>query len=478
MNINHADQWRVAAPLLAGGAAVPSRSAAAPLLDALAFTIPSLLFVEFNMSSLLFVEFSGFGRLFLPEVLLVGLIPLLAARKAAGRVDFPRWVIILGILWLFGQVLTDAVHGSAFVDYSRGWSKIAFTITNASALFLLLNDNPRRLLLFGLGLAAGSALQYYLNPGVLAPGDPWKFGLGWPITLFSVLLVSHGPLFRVRLVAPFVLVFLALLNLENGFRMLAGVCFLAGAYLLLQLLPHSRSLWRPLLSFRRLLLVCTFGLAGSVMFIQVYSYSAQAGLLGLDAQRKYEQQASGVWGLIVGGRTETLVSTQAILDSPIIGHGSWAKDFYYTDLLAERLARYGYTLRAASVAQESGLIPTHSYLLGAWVEAGMLGGLFWLAVLLMPAAVLANLYTTRLPLSPLFAFAAFSLTWDILFSPYGAVARLIAPYYVVVLLLAWQQMRDSSLIDSAQITAADSQVPALPLPNPHQEARNDLCYRP
>ncbi|MCJ7811187.1 MAG: hypothetical protein MUP62_03205, partial [Dehalococcoidia bacterium] len=250
------------------------------MLDALAFTIPALLFVEFNIPSLLFGEFGGVGRLSLPEVLLVGLIPLLAARKAADRVDFPRWFIILGILWLFGQVLTDAVHGSAFVDYARGWSKIAFTITNASALFLLLNDNPRRLLLFGLGLAAGSALQYYLNPGLY---DPWKFGLGWPITLFSVLLVSHGPLFRVRLVAPFVLVILALLTLENGFRMLAGVCFLAGAYLLLQLLSHSRSFWRPLLSFRRLLLVCTFGLAGSVMFIQVYSYSAQAGLLGLDA---------------------------------------------------------------------------------------------------------------------------------------------------------------------------------------------------
>ena len=469
MNINHADQWRVAAPLPAGGAAVPSRSAAAPLLDALAFTIPALLFVEFNIPSLLFGEFGGVGRLSLPEVLLVGLIPLLAARKAADHVDFLRWAIILGILWLFGQVLTDAVRGSAFVDYTRGWSKIAFTITNASALFLLLNDNPRRLLLFGLGLAAGSALQYYLNPGLY---DPWKFGLGWPITLFSVLLVSHGPLFRVRLVAPFVLAILALLNLENGYRSLAGICFLASAYLLLQLLPHSRSLWRPLLSFRRLLLVCTFGLAGSVMFIQVYSYSAQAGLLGLDAQRKYEQQASGAWGLILGGRSATLVSTQAILDSPIIGHGSWAKDFYYTDLLAERLARHGYTLRPASVAQEPGLIPTHSYLLGAWVEAGMLGGLFWLAVLLMPAAVLANLYTTRLPLSPLFAFAAFSLTWDILFSPFGTLTRLIAPYYVVVLLLAWQQMRDPSLIDSAQMTAADSQVPALPLPNPHQEARS------
>lgn len=444
MNIEQADRWRLAAPLPAMRAADPSRSAADLLLDALAFAIPLLLFVELSV----------IGRLFLPEVLLLILLPVLVTRQTLGRV--PRWLIVLALMWLFGQVLTDTVRNSAFADYARGWANIAFTITNVLALILLLSDNRRRILLFGLGLAAGFVLQYYLNPGLYAASQPWKFGLGWPITLFGVLLVSQGPLVRRRLVPPLVLAILAVVNLDYGFRSLAGVCFLGSAYLVLQLLPRSRPAQVTRLPFRRLLTVCVVGVAAAALFMQLYSYSAQSGLLGLSAQRKYQEEAGGAWGLILGGRPEALVSVQAILDSPIIGHGSWAKNSFYTDLFAQRLASYGYTLPYASVPGEPGLIPTHSYLLGAWVDAGMLGGLFWLAVLLVPAVVLANLFATRLPLSPLAAFAAFALTWDVLFSPYGATGRLTAPFYIVVLLVTWQQLRSAALDGSVQTTAPGS----------------------
>ena len=438
MNIKAGEQWRLAAPLPAGGAALQPRLGSDPLLDALAFLIPIFVFQEFR----------GVGRLFLPELLLLALLPWLLTRETLNRV--PRSVVVLGIMWLFGQVLTDAVHGSAFADYSRGWSKIAFTLTNFCALYLLLNGNPRRLLLFGFGLAAGLVLQYYLDPGIYAAGDPWKFGLGWPITFLGVLLVAWGPVSRLRPVPPVVLAILAVVNLQNGFRSLAGICFLASGYLLIQLLSRSRSFRRARLSFPRLIFVCAFGLGGFAMCLQIYSLSVQAGWLGQDAQRKYEQETGGAWGLIIGGRSEVLVSTQAILDSPIIGHGSWAKDFSYTDLLTERLARYGYTFAPGQVDTEPGLIPTHSYLLGAWVEAGILGALFWLAVLVGVALVLMNLYASRLPISPLIAFVAFSLAWDVLFSPFGAMGRLIAPYYLVLIFFAWQQLRDAPDIRAIQ----------------------------
>lgn len=411
---------------------VAAKSVADPVLTLLAFVIPATLFQDFRVV----------GRLFLPELALLALLPWLLTHEALSRV--PRWLVVLGVAWLVGQVTTDAVQGSAFGDYARGWSKIAFTIANAVALCLLLNGHPRRQLLFGLGLAVGVILQYYFNPGIYALGDPWKFGVGWAITMVAVLLVSQGPLFRVPLVAPLVLAIMAFVNLGYGFRSLAGVCFLSGAYLLFQLVVRTGPSWHPRVSFRRLVLVSAFGVAASAMFMQVYSSAVQGGLLGLDAQRKYEQQAGGAWGLIVGGRSEALVSTQAILDSPVIGHGSWAKDSRYTELLAERLARYGYRFAPGRVQQEPDLIPTHSYLLGAWVEAGVLGGLFWAVVLLLAVAVLANLHAVRVPLSPLIAFAAFAFTWDIAFSPYGALARLTAPFYLVVLLSAWQQMRESS----------------------------------
>ena len=79
--------------------------------------------------------------------------------------------------------------------------------------------------------------------------------------------------------------------------------------------------------------------------LQGYDIAASHGWLGAGAQTKYVEQ-SGSLGVLVGGRSEVLVSTQAIMDSPILGHGSWAKDFTYVDLLAARLSSAGYEIGA------------------------------------------------------------------------------------------------------------------------------------
>jgi len=98
-------------------------------------------------------------------------------------------------------------------------------------------------------------------------------------------------------------------------------------------------------------------------------------------------QAHGEYGLIVGGRSEILVSAQAIMDSPILGHGSWAKNEEYAAMLNYLRESMGYV---AQGKHESGLIPTHSHIFGAWVEAGILGAVFWLWIL-----TVAHLVTPR-----------------------------------------------------------------------------------
>ena len=50
------------------------------------------------------------------------------------------------------------------------------------------------------------------------------------------------------------------------------------------------------------------------------------GLFDESLSSKFEGQAKGDYGVLVGGRPETLVAMQAIRDSPIIGHGSYPVD--------------------------------------------------------------------------------------------------------------------------------------------------------
>jgi O-antigen ligase len=176
--------------------------------------------------------------------------------------------------------------------------------------------------------------------------------------------------------------------------------------------------------------------------MRVYERVARDGLLGTAAQVKYERQVSGL-GLILGGRPEILASLSAIRDSPIIGHGSWARDPKYVLQMNAELQSYGmqpYGFHTGSTALPD-LIPEHSHLLGAWMEAGFFGTLFWFWALGLAIAVLSRLYLLRDRMTPLVAYLGLLLVWDILFSPFGAERRLLIPFYLIVLLFTWDRLR-------------------------------------
>lgn len=115
----------------------------------------------------------------------------------------------------------------------------------------------------------------------------------------------------------------------------------------------------------------------------LYSYAARNGLLGPEAQGKYEVQTRGdnsFMRILIGGRTEFFITLRALLDSPIFGIGPYAEDKNgYTQ---EFLAKYGtqedydyYVLRLmlARVHGERERLPQHSTLTQFWGNAGIVG---------------------------------------------------------------------------------------------------------
>jgi O-antigen ligase len=159
-------------------------------------------------------------------------------------------------------------------------------------------------------------------------------------------------------------------------------------------------------------------------------------MLGEDARSKFEMQSSGQFGIILGGRMDVLGAFFAIYDSPVLGHGSWAKDPKYLIAQQQALALMDYKVEGIVSPEEleEGLIPSHSHILGAWVDAGILGALFWGWVLFMTVKSLARVHPSTVALLPLASFAAFQLLWDLLFSGYGAEMRIITPYFIVVVM--------------------------------------------
>lgn len=386
--------------------------------DGLVVIIPALQFVQFN----------AIGIVFASDLLLLFAFPLIFLRRLHRlRQRQVQTVLILGLAWFLGQVFTDMIRQSQPEDFLRGWSKIALTITHFAVIWVLLRNSIRRFVLYGIGVCIGGMLTCLVSPNRFVLEYPWKFGFALPVTFAVIIIASCIPLKRQGSLFLFVLVALSGVNLFLSFRSLGVTCLVCAGFSYLHMFARKRSIR---LGKSHMLIIAAAILLSIAGFQEAYEYTVQNGMLGADAQAKYDTQ-QGVGGLLLGGRSEILSSAQAILDSPIIGHGSWARDPQYAAILRQRRAELGYKQQHDD---GSDLIPSHSHIFGAWVEAGILGALFWLWILKFVVVTLFRA-TGEEPLLPMFAFIAFLLCWDILFSPYGAERRFLTPYFIAGIVL-------------------------------------------
>lgn len=405
---------------------VEARDTRGIALDVWAFVVPAVSFLEFVLV----------GRLSVSEVLAAAMLPWLLGSR--DRLRVPRWFILLWAGWFISQVLTDIVVGSAFADYSRGLSRILVTLTSLVAILALVST-PRRARLFALGLAVAGVAGYFVAPSLFTAADPWKWALALPVGLLLAAAVSGTTGLRMPWLVVVAFLAFGALNLFLGFRSMGGVAMMTSAYLILNSVAgHRTAALRPSIGRAVLGVISCVVIAFGVLF--VYESAAASGLLGATAQTRYYTQSEGSLGVILGGRPESLVSTQAILDSPILGHGSWARDPKYDELLSDRRISLGYEDIPTDPA-DIGVIPAHSFLLGAWVEGGLLGGVFWLGIAGMAGWLLLNLYAVRWTMTPLLVFSTTLLLWNIAFSPYGEAERFAAPYAIALCLLAFRHLQ-------------------------------------
>jgi len=413
------------------------RTSRLTMTDYLVFLIPFLEFVQVNIVGVL----NG------TDICLICAFLYFAARGRI-RIKSPivKRVLILGLFWLASQILTDLVRHSAFADYARGWSNISLTLINFVTLYVLLYGRPRRFVIYGWGLVPSIAISYLLhNFNSDEAEDPWKFGYAYPVTLAVVLLASHRKCrenWRIALIAA-----MGLINILLGARSLGGICLVAALYLVIAHSMRFRAeTGAKLKSSLKVVLAISLALGGFGIF-KVYQFAASSGKLGEDARGKYEEQSSGKYGLLLGGRSELFSVVPAIMDSPILGHGSWAKDPTYLIAGREAMLLLGYkgALDLSTDQLEEGLIPTHSFLLGAWVYAGVLGAVFWGWVWFLIVKALARIYPAAAGLLPLMAYVGFLLLWDILFSPFGLDRRNQVPYFLLLIFTYYEMSLRSAV---------------------------------
>lgn len=364
-------------------------------------------------------------------------VPLLVVyRQRAFRRDLMPVYMLMG-LWLVSQIVTDVYRHTELVDWMRGDAAIIFFALDLSFAAMLLGHNERRKVLYVVGLVLGSLAVVRLQPTEFSIAEPWKFGYSQGVNLGAVILSCYFYNKRRYIAVLVLLAAISAVNLAFNYRS-PVLIFLLTIALVVPVIPEQVGRWRVLPpEGTRVRLVVLTGIAmlaslGAVTAVKVLSTS---GALGDEAKQKNQRQSSIKGGILIGGRPEILVSSIAVKDSPILGHGSWAKDFKYVEILYDTMIERGDTEQndIDSIEEDStGLIPAHSHLMNAWVWAGIMGAVFWAYVWWLAARGVAQLAMYQPRMAPLYVNMLVGMLWNILFSPFGSGLRMIESVIIVI----------------------------------------------
>lgn len=342
----------------------------------------------------------------------------------------------LAILWMVGTIISNAYNHIEQLDFIKGVFFLVVLVIIIPPIYKLLYLKPERIVLFFLGYGFG-----YLFNKSAAMDDSGSGSLGEQIYFFySVMMAVAGVAYflylkgyhRIAILMRYGIAVVGLFNMARN-------PFLTGtiAFLLLWLMrDRGQNTALSMVNFKRKIpryfLIAMFAVFAAD---SIYEPLAANGTLGYEAQQKYYQQKMSGGNALEGGRAETFMGIQLIKENPIWGYGSYAKDEgdrFHMRYANEHNTEYIWT------GDYDRYLPGHSHIVGAWVQNGILGGLFWLYVLFMCWKVFSSGCIMCEPrLLCLLMFQSCAFLWDLCFSPFGD--RTFTMFFVVTLFIIYDR---------------------------------------
>lgn len=394
-------------------------------------------------------DFSLVGRVTLSEVIAFAFVPYFWLNKREswinGNLIKCLWILAL---MFFGVIISDFILNNYYWFSARAFARPVFMLGFLLFFIPVLKRDPLSIAAMVYGAVLAGVIKYL---------RPSQFEDAGALDLESYA----GIAFRVM---PMIFAFIIALAVwvYPRSRLAAALCFVAGAasvvyfggprssalnwmiaagvVVSIWLLKSSRSR-RINLKKGRLILLGFVALLVMTMTYFAYIYAAPRGYLGEGQEQKMLEQSRTVFGasplgLILAGRPQFYGAVLGVIDSPIIGHGSWRHDLtsIYT---FEAIASVGTDPRLIDMMTRSGGAAGagHSVLMQAWVENGIVPAMALVAAMwiIFKVGLFSIRYENRM--TPYFIYTIISFSWAFLFSPPGMDLRfsigLFMAFYVV-----------------------------------------------
>ncbi len=366
------------------------------------------------------------GYLPFSELALLILLPLTFTRSFSSmNLRKTGWMVPLCFLWLGSAIFTDIYRETDWSLAARGIARaFVYCIAIPQIVWFFSTDGFKKALWFNAGTIPSIILSEFVFRGGVIEGRERVYGRAifdfeshWSVVLgasvFLGILLSYR---KSQILAHAISWATGIFQIANGSRS-AGAVFLLGSVLC----KVKRVAGGKLLSRDFLVSMARLACAGAILagvtygIYSLYADKAASGQLGEKAQKKFVEQSSSRFGLLIGGREAVVAGIIAAMESPLVGYGSWPLD------------RQGFYLRACELSGRDPdpnfyrlgypLIPTHSHVMCAWVENGIGGLFFWTYVIIFYFRQILRPVADEKQLGLYLAVAVLSLVWHILFSP-------------------------------------------------------------
>jgi O-Antigen ligase len=346
-------------------------------------------------------KFELFGEIYLLEPLVLMLAFYLLVTRGPGR-EFSAPVFmsftVAGLVTFGGYLLSDLIAANEPWQYLKGWGRVVLLMVDCGALMVLVAHGRQNLWWLTLGIAIGGIVSLALD-GV--PPTKWKIGYGEYLALLVLALAPLAPAWIAgTLVAAF-----GALCIVLDYRSLGAACLVVAAIVWWRRGHKHRALARN----------------GLLLAILVLAMVATLAALLSSSQKEFlERREQSNIGRYVG----LLVAWRAIIDSPLLGYGSWAADRQYARMLRDEAQRLN-RIPGSTLEVGQSLLP-HSQFLQAWIEGGLFGvGFFTLFGIRLCGAM--KWFALHRPIDMITPLALYFLVlgmWNLAASPFLGIARI------------------------------------------------------
>lgn len=330
-----------------------------------------------------------------------------------------RIPLLLLIVLLLSQVTSDIVNENTMRNMARGWVNIVISAAMIIFVYHAILLQPKKVFSIFIGYSISLLVFVWFSPKLAVFENGLSRLLFAPLLGYIFICTSYFFYERIKRHIWYLSIVTGVICLLIFDARSAGLIFIASGFIY-----KMNSLFKPLKSKQFLTpILIAFALLCILWTGFIYVSENNNAFNRSKTQFAKIENPYHPFQLIKITRPQVYVSALAIAKKPLLGYGSWPKDTtgeYYDEFLD--INKFSPKLTKKLKTQEIKTIPSHSVLLGAWLNAGIIGFLAMLGLLIfIIQKLIKKLIANNIQKQPRFNFLIIffivSLPWIFLFEP-------------------------------------------------------------